>query len=99
MQTVDTNPIGDVVHASLPQGLRSASDLDAVLAMSREIFPGEVIARQKSDPEIAGETYYSIRVQAHGSVAEITAQDGLWHQRLLEIAPEPVGLYRLSMCP
>jgi hypothetical protein len=65
--------------------------------MTRELFPGEVVARRKADPEIVGETYYSIRVQAHGSAAEIAAKDGLWHKRLLEIAPEPAGLYRLSM--
>jgi hypothetical protein len=95
MQTTDTSLIGDVLHPPLGGG--QPTGLDAVLAMTRELFPGQVVVRRKSDPEIADESYYSLGVQVKGSVEEIVAKDSLWHRRLLEIAPEPVGLYRLSM--
>jgi len=71
--------------------------LETMLTMTRQLFPGEVVVRRKADPEIAEEAFYSIRVRASGSVADVVAKDRQWHERLVEIVPESAGLFRLSM--
>ena len=80
-------------------GSRSPSDLtmNGVLALTREIFPGEVRVFEVEDPEIPGDRYHVFEVRAEGSVDDVMPRDEEWHRRLCELRDRIPGRYRLSI--
>ena len=52
-----------------------------VLALTREIFSGDVRVYEAEDPEIPGDGYHVFEVRAEGSVDEVLTQDEQRHRR------------------
>ena len=80
-------------------GSRSPSDptMDQVLALTREIFPGEVRVYESEDPEIPGDRYHVFEVRAEGPVDDVMTRDEQWHRRLCELRDRTPGRYRLAI--
>ncbi len=78
---------------------RRSSDLATrqVLALTREIFPGEVRVYDAEDPEIPGDRYQVFEVTAEGPADEVLTRDAQWHQRLCQLPDRIPGRYRLSI--
>ncbi len=76
-----------------------SSDLTTqqVLALTREIFPGEVRVYDAEDPEIPGDRYQVFEVTAEGPADEVLTRDEQWHRRLCQLADRIPGRYRLSI--
>jgi hypothetical protein len=70
---------------------------EQVLALTREIFPGEVRVYEVEDPEIPGNRYHVFEVSAEGPVDEAMARDELWHRRLCLLPNRIPGRHRLSI--
>ena len=68
-----------------------------VADFTRKLFPGKLIVETGVDPEIKDDVCLIFQVEAEGSVEEIVALDGRWHQCLLPVAPKWPGLFRLSI--
>jgi hypothetical protein len=71
--------------------------IEHVLALTREIFPGEVRVYEVEDPEIPGNRYHVFEVSTEGPVDEVMARDELWHRRLCQLPNRSPGRYRLSI--
>jgi len=78
---------------------RRSSDLTTqqVLAVTREIFPGEVRVYDAEDPEIPGDRYQVFEVTAEGPADEVLTRDEQWHRRLCQLPDRIPGRYRLSI--
>ena len=78
---------------------RSSSDVttEQVLALTRDIFPGEVRVYEAEDPEIPGDRYHVFEVRAKGPVGEVMTRDEQWHRRLCQLPDRIPGRYRLSI--
>jgi hypothetical protein len=74
-----------------------SSRLASVLAMTQELFPGEVKVCEKEDPEIPDESYVVLYVSSSNSVEDIVGRYTDWHQRITEVAPDALGLFRLAI--
>jgi hypothetical protein len=75
-----------------------ARNHDAILKMTAELFPGAKIELGRSiDPETEGDEYFVVSVTTAGEIRELVEKDGLWHQRLWDVAPDAASNYRLLM--
>ncbi len=88
---------GYVEANSLLAGLHAATKrLDAVLALTREIFKTTATAAFESDAEF-DESYFLISVITLGSVEEAVAMYHEWHQKLPTVAASDASHFRLNM--
>jgi hypothetical protein len=66
-----------------------------VVDITRELFPGKLVVETGVDPETPDDVSLLIQVEATGSVDEIVALDDDWHGRIVSIAPQWAGFFRL----
>lgn len=76
--------------------LAAGKRLDAVLAMTREIFHASATAEIENDAEL-DESYFLISVIASGAVDEAVEMHHEWHLRLPTVAAGDAGYFRLNM--
>lgn len=80
------------------EGSRSSElTTQQVLALTREIFSGELRVYEAEDPEIPGDRYQVFEVTAEGTVDEVMTRDEQWHRRLCQLPDRIPGRYRLSI--
>lgn len=77
----------------------SDATMERVMALTREIFPGEINIYEVEDPEIPGDRYHVLEVQTKGDPDEVLAQDDQWHRRLCQLPDRIPGRYRLCIVP
>jgi hypothetical protein len=71
---------------------------NAILKMTAEVFPGAKIELGTSiDPEIEGDEYFVVSVEAPGAVKELVARHGQWHRRMRAIIGPASSSYRLDL--
>ncbi len=70
---------------------------NALLAVTRQLFSGEVTIEHVSDPEIHGEEYFVFRAAASGTLDQIVAKYDEWHRQLPRLAPGNESMFRLSI--
>lgn len=68
-----------------------------VATFTMALFPGKLTVDMRVDPEIHDDLYLVFEVGATGSIDEIVKLDEQWHRRLLTVAPQWPGLFRLSI--
>ena len=88
--------------AIAPAKLRTSTDdaiilRDQVLAITQDLFNGQVQVVEASDPEILGDTHFIFRVVAHGTLDELASKHDEWHRRLRDIATSFPGIFRLAI--
>lgn len=83
IQTADATAFGDY--------------LDDILALTEEIFPGEVRIDVEADPEWPQDRYVVFTVKADGDARELVQRQCEWHRRVLAVAPDSLNLLRLSI--
>lgn len=86
-------------ESSIPTGAPSypTGEYNAVLAMTKRLFPGQIDVRRETDPEIAGHEYMVFNVIAHGTVEEAISRDRQWHRELVRIAAQSLSVYCLNI--
>ena len=93
----DFEATAEHLHSSRPSAVELNHLCRQIAAMTTELFPGEIALETRVDPEIADDLYLVFEVRASGSIDEIVARDEQWHRRLLSIARNWPGLFRLSI--
>src|SRR6185437_8851081 len=68
-----------------------------VATFTTALFPGKLRVDMRVDPEIHDDLYFVFEVGATGSIDDIVKLDEQWHRRLLAVAPQWPGLFRLSI--
>lgn len=58
----------------------------AVVRITKELFPGKVSIRAIDDPDYPGDSYTVVEAQATGAVEDIVDRQILWHQRVAELS-------------
>lgn len=76
---------GDPLAAARPY-------LEQVLAMTREVFGGQVFQKEQEDSEVTGDWMFVIGAFDGGSLDELHNRCSLWHSRLGEL-PTPARLF------
>jgi hypothetical protein len=69
---------------------------DAIVRITKELFPGEVAITSTNDPEYPQDSYTVVQAQASGETKQIEERRVQWHQRVTQLA-EKCGLLRLSL--
>lgn len=82
---------------AVPAQLYPAAEYNAVLAMTKRLFPGEIDVRRETDPEIVGHEYMVFNVIAHGTVDDAISRDRQWHRELIQLAPKSPSVYCLNI--
>lgn len=68
-----------------------------VIAVTEQLFPGEMRARVKNDPEIPDDLYFVFAVRAVGDIDDLVARNDQWHRRVVKIEDARHGLFRLAI--
>jgi len=90
-----------IVVGSVPQMLAGHSmDLIAqIVAVSRQLFPGEVSYEHSPDPEGGTHDYVIFDVIAWGEYADYRDRILQWHDEVEKIVPNNAGAFRLIVHP
>jgi len=84
---------------ALAMQLGVRSELQRVIAMTRAVFPGDVVHVEiDDDPEVPSDRHLAIVVRSTlDSVDQLVATQWKWHERLFECCPAPLtAIFRLA---
>lgn len=87
----------DGLGARRPPSGELAKMTNQVVGFTRELFPGKLIVDTDVDPEVRDDACLLFQVEASGTVDEILAIEDAWLRRLIALAPQWPGLFRLSI--
>jgi hypothetical protein len=87
----------DGLSARRPESHELTTIVYQLAAVSQELFPGKLTVETAVDPEIRDDVCVLFQVDASGTIEEIMALNDRWHRRLVSIAPQWSGLFRLSI--
>ena len=73
--------------------------IDAVHAITSEMFPGEIRVEHETEPDDPTDAFVVFNVHAHGSPKELVTQRLAWHGRIEERFGELGRQFRLSIDP
>lgn len=87
----------DGLGARRPLSAELTNMVYQLAALTTELFPGNLSIETGIDPENRDDVCLLFQVDAGGNVDEILALHDQWHRRLLSVAPQWPGLFRLSI--
>jgi hypothetical protein len=85
--------------ADVAKKLRVETELDRLLAATKELFPGEIEVRVVHDLEFPDEIYFEVNVSANATVEELVARDRLWYENCAALAGPVAHYFCLSFLP
>lgn len=96
MQHTDTLP-RDVLDLAEEHGI--GEQLDAVLELTQQMFPGPMTAQIVADPECPHDRSIVLDVEATGEFRDIIQRECEWHRELQRIIPGHLEAVALSIMP
>ncbi|HVC94891.1 MAG TPA: hypothetical protein VND64_14440 [Pirellulales bacterium] len=85
--------------ADVAKKLGVETELNRLLAATRELFPGEIEVRVVHDLEFPDEVYFEVNVTATATVEELVAHDRMWFERCAELSGPVAHYFCLSFLP
>jgi len=80
-------------------GFVEPEEMEKVLRLTREMFPGEVTWRVNFDPSEPDDPWVAFDVAAEGDFAAIRSLRFQWHDAVERICPNSPTTYRIAINP
>jgi len=90
----ESHDVADVADVAKKLGVET--ELDRLLAATKELFPGEIEVRVVHELEFPDEVYFEISVTMSSSAEDTATRYGEWHARSVELAGDIAHYFCLS---
>lgn len=84
----------DVAQLAQERGI--GEQLEAILELTQEMFPGPIRIETDADPEWPAERYVTFVVEVSGTMKDFVGKQGLWQEQVVERFPDCSDLVGLS---